>query len=137
MSLVRSKADVFPIDERNFECPNEFIPERWTSKPELTKNASVYSPFSIGKYPISCGSNTTPHHFLSCVLVAEIRSTGPYNCVGKNLAFMEIRSVTSSILRRYNVALGPGQTKEQFVDGMVDGFTVACPKLELIFTPRE
>lgn len=64
-------------------------------------------------------------------------STGPYNCVGKQLAFMEIRSVTSSILRRYNVALAPGQTREEFVNGMVDGFTVACPKLELIFTPRE
>lgn len=63
-------------------------------------------------------------------------STGPYNCVGKQLAFMEIRSVTSSILRRYNVALAPGQTREAFLDDMVDGFTIACPKLELIFTPR-
>lgn len=63
--------------------------------------------------------------------------TGAYNCVGKQLAYMEIRHVTSRILRRYNVALAPGQTREAFADGMVDGFTLACPKLDLIFTPRE
>ncbi|KAG8163285.1 hypothetical protein KVR01_006582 [Diaporthe batatas] len=96
-------------DERNFVCPNDFIPERWTSKPELIKNASVYSPFSIG----------------------------PYNCVGKQLALMEIRKVTCSILCRYNVGLAPGQTKEAFVGGLVDGFTTACPKLDLVFTLRE
>lgn len=82
-------------------------------------------------------TNDPPHDFRWCALVADIPWTGPYNCVGKQLAFMEIRSVTSSILRRYNVALAPGQTKEDFVNGMVDGFTVACPKLDLIFTPRE
>ncbi|RKL10721.1 hypothetical protein BFJ68_g8699 [Fusarium oxysporum] len=35
-------------DERCFEKPNEFIPERWTTKPELIKDASVYAPFSTG-----------------------------------------------------------------------------------------
>lgn len=50
---------------------------------------------------------------------------------------MEIRSVTSSILRRYDVGLAPGQTKEAFVDGLVDGFTAASPTLDLVFTPRE
>lgn len=124
-------------DERNFEHPDEFIPERWTSKPELTRNASVYSPFSIGKYSIPYESSIMPHRFPSCLHVSDVPLTGPYNCVGKQLAFMEIRSVTSNILRRYNVRLAPGQTKEAFVDGMVDGFTVACPKLDLIFTPRE
>lgn len=127
-------------DERNFERPDEFIPERWTSKPELTKNASVYSPFSVGKQHIARplqNSDTMPHVFLLCPYVADMPSTGPYNCVGKQLAFMEIRSVTSSILRRYKVGLAPGQTREAFMDGIVDGFTLACPKLELIFTPRE
>lgn len=97
----------------------------------------MYSPFSIGKYPMPHESNTMPHRFLSCLQVADMPLTGPYNCVGKQLAYMEIRSVTSNILRRYNVGLAPGQTREAFVDGMVDGFTVACPRLDLIFTPRE
>lgn len=36
-------------DERYFVSPEEYIPERWTSKPDLVKNASVFSPFSIGR----------------------------------------------------------------------------------------
>lgn len=107
-TIVQVPTYTLQRDERNFERPNDFIPERWTSNPELIKNGSVYSPFSIG----------------------------PYNCVGKQLALMEIRNVTCSILRRYNVELAPGQTKEEFVDGLVDGFTLASPKLDLVFTPR-
>ena len=61
---------------------------------------------------------------------------GPYNCVGKSLALMEIRGVTSRILQRYDVSLAPGQTREEFYGGLVDGFTLACPKLDLVFTPR-
>ncbi|ROW07794.1 hypothetical protein VMCG_03516 [Cytospora schulzeri] len=95
-------------DERSFVRPDEYIPERWTSKPDLIKDASVFSPFSIG----------------------------PYNCVGKQLALMEIRGVTSRILQRYDVSLAPGQTREAFINGLVDGFTLACPKLNLVFTPR-
>jgi cytochrome P450 len=35
-------------DERSFESPNEFIPERWTSRPELVRDKSVYIPFNTG-----------------------------------------------------------------------------------------
>lgn len=81
----------------------------------------------------------TPCHAVyprTCRQLSDIPLTGPYNCVGKQLAYMEIRSVTSSILRRYNVGLAPGQTSKAFMDGIVDGFTIACPKLDLMFTPR-
>lgn len=37
------------IDERYFEKPDEFVPERWTTHPEMVKDASVYTPFSIGE----------------------------------------------------------------------------------------
>lgn len=50
---------------------------------------------------------------------------------------MEMRNVTSRILHRFDVALAPGQTREAFVGGLVDGFTLSCPKLDLVFTPRE
>lgn len=49
---------------------------------------------------------------------------------------MEIRYVTSQILLRYDIALAPAQTEDAFLDGLVDGFTLACPKLDLVFTPR-
>lgn len=36
-------------DERVFKKPNDFIPERWTTRKELTVDASVFTPFSVGK----------------------------------------------------------------------------------------
>ncbi|KAM0075253.1 hypothetical protein ACKRZS_012707 [Fusarium odoratissimum] len=35
-------------DERYFVRPSEYIPERWTTSPELVKDKTVYAPFSIG-----------------------------------------------------------------------------------------
>lgn len=35
-------------DARFFENPDEFIPERWTTRKELTKDASIFVPFSSG-----------------------------------------------------------------------------------------
>ena len=36
-------------DSRNFVRPNEFIPERWTTQPELVLNAGAYMPFNVGE----------------------------------------------------------------------------------------
>jgi len=38
------------LDERNFKRPEEFIPERWTTKPELTVDSSVFIPFAYGMF---------------------------------------------------------------------------------------
>lgn len=37
-------------DERAFVHPNEFIPERWTTRPELIRDKSVYIPFNTGEF---------------------------------------------------------------------------------------
>lgn len=39
-----------PADPRTFPHGDEFIPERWTTQPELVKDAAVYSPFSVGRF---------------------------------------------------------------------------------------
>ncbi|KAH8896942.1 benzoate 4-monooxygenase cytochrome P450 [Thozetella sp. PMI_491] len=96
-------------DDRMFVHPNKYIPERWTSEKHLTKNASIFAPFS----------------------------TGRYSCVGRQLGLMEIRYVASQILHRYDVKLAPSVDAKAFVEGMKDGFTLAPPKLELVFTPRQ
>jgi cytochrome P450 len=36
-------------DPRNFEKPDEFVPERWTSKSEMIFNRGAFLPFLIGK----------------------------------------------------------------------------------------
>ncbi len=37
-------------DARAFEQPGEFIPERWTTMPELVRDRSVYIPFNTGEF---------------------------------------------------------------------------------------
>ncbi|GLB20503.1 hypothetical protein AtubIFM61612_010442 [Aspergillus tubingensis] len=36
-------------DKRSFEWPEEFLPERWTTKPELVKNRLLFIPFQTGE----------------------------------------------------------------------------------------
>ncbi|KAJ4397171.1 hypothetical protein N0V93_001395 [Gnomoniopsis smithogilvyi] len=95
-------------DPRTFPRGDEFIPERWTTQRELVKDATPNAPFSVGRF----------------------------SCVGKQLGLNEVRRVTALIAHRYNVALAPGQTKEAFLSGIRDNFTLATPKLELTFSRR-
>ncbi|KAF7867161.1 hypothetical protein EAF04_005245 [Stromatinia cepivora] len=97
-------------DPRNFKDPNLFIPERWTTRPEFVLNKSAYLPFSMGAY----------------------------NCIGKGLAMMELRSVISRTIFEYEV-LFPDNTKfdeKTFFKGIKDHFTSGVPKCELAFRRR-
>ena len=40
-------------DPRNFVRPEEFVPERWTTKSDMVLNRSAYIPFSMGKFLFS------------------------------------------------------------------------------------
>lgn len=96
------------LDEEAFPRPKEFIPERWTTKPELVVDRSAFYPFSIGRH----------------------------SCPGKQFALAELRQATVDILRRYSVELAPGFTSEDFEGGLRDHFTLEASRLELAFTAR-
>ncbi|POS69554.1 benzoate 4-monooxygenase cytochrome P450 [Diaporthe helianthi] len=93
-------------DPRAFPRGDEFIPERWTTQPELVRNPAINAPFSVGRF----------------------------SCVGKQLGLMEVRRVTVLIARKFDVAMA--QTKEAFLGGLRDNFTLATPALNLVFSPR-
>ncbi|OHE92733.1 cytochrome P450 [Colletotrichum orchidophilum] len=97
------------IDERLFPQPNDFIPERWTTRSDLAKDPAAFVPFGTGKY----------------------------SCVGKQLGLMEVRYCASRIISRYDVAFAPGQEAKAFIEGKKDGFTLSLPELEVIFKSRE
>ncbi|KAI0448687.1 cytochrome P450 [Xylaria acuta] len=61
-------------DERIYPRATEFIPERWSSSPYLVKDKKATAPFSIG----------------------------PYNCIGKPLAMMNVRVTPARIIMRYD-----------------------------------
>ncbi|KAF2131445.1 cytochrome P450 [Dothidotthia symphoricarpi CBS 119687] len=96
-------------DARNFVDPDEFIPERWTTKPELVLNKSAYNPFS----------------------------TGPYNCVGKALAMMELRSVLGRVISEFDVVLPTDFDSAKYWEGVKDHFTAGPPKQMVEFVKAE
>lgn len=74
--------------------------------------------------------------FLETQVTCVLNHPGRFSCVGKQLGLMEVRRVTALIARKYDVALAPGQTKEAFLGGLRDNFTLATPALDLVFSPR-
>jgi hypothetical protein len=42
-------------------------------------------------------------------------SLGPMGCIGKNLAYMEVRLLTSNIIRKFDVSLAPGEDGHQLL----------------------
>ncbi|KAM3514035.1 hypothetical protein MY11210_002352, partial [Beauveria gryllotalpidicola] len=106
--IVQVPAAIMHRNKEAFPRPNEFIPERWTTKPELIVDRSVFFPFSAGKY----------------------------SCPGKQLALLELRHAVVEILRRYTVQLAPGFTSRDFEDGITDHFSTEVSRLDLTFTTR-
>ncbi|KAH9870516.1 hypothetical protein IAQ61_005992 [Plenodomus lingam] len=97
----------FPMyrDPRNFIQPDEFIPERWTTRPEMVLNRQAFMPFS----------------------------TGPYSCAGKGLAMMELRSVTGRVVSEFDVVLPDGFVPDAYWEGVLDHFTAGPPRREVRF----
>ncbi|TEA14072.1 Cytochrome P450 monooxygenase FCK2 [Colletotrichum sidae] len=121
-------------DERLFPSADEFIPERWTNRPDLAREPAAFVPFGTGQY-----LHPPPglKRMSSLLLETEEQRRGKYSCVGKQLGLMEVRYCASQIVHRYDVALAPGQSAEAFVRGKKDGFTLSLPELEVVFKQRE
>ncbi|KAL2135939.1 hypothetical protein VTI74DRAFT_6167 [Chaetomium olivicolor] len=78
---------------RNFTEPNKFIPERWLSEDEYQGQRfdkarhSALQPFSVG----------------------------PRNCIGKNLAYVEMRLILARLVYNYDLVLAD-HLSEQFLE---------------------
>ncbi|KAL8793202.1 MAG: hypothetical protein Q9195_004232 [Heterodermia aff. obscurata] len=94
--------------ESCFERANEFIPERWYSRPEMIKDKIAFAPFALGRY----------------------------YCIGKNLAYSEMRYVVALLASKYDIAFAEGEDGKAVEGDMIDQFT-ACPgKLRVVFRVR-
>ncbi|KAL4877038.1 cytochrome P450 [Aspergillus karnatakaensis] len=109
-TIVSIPAYQLSRDERNFIRAKDYLPERWTSNPELIINKAAYMPFL----------------------------TGPGNCAGRNLAMMELRSVVARIAHEFDIAFPPGQKfdAEDYFSRIKDHFVSGAPPQELVFTRR-
>jgi cytochrome P450 len=96
-------------DPRYFVDGEKFIPERWTTRPELVKDKRAFVPFSYGAHV----------------------------CVGKALAMNEMRLVVGRLIWDYEVKTGKGWSKEKWETGWRDYFTVMMGEACLRFEKRE
>jgi cytochrome P450 len=98
------------LDNRIYPEATSFLPERWYSKrDELIKHKDAFAPFSMG----------------------------PFGCIGKNLAYMQIRTLTARILLKFDVGFAPGEDGSRILTQTKDHFTVDPGQLDLVFTPRK
>jgi cytochrome P450 len=103
-TVVQLQPFVIQRDPRNFSRPDEFIPERWTTRPELVLNKEAFLPFS----------------------------TGPYDCVGKRLAYMEMRSVIAKVVGEFDVCLPKSFKQEVYWGDIRDHVTAAAPPNQVV-----
>ncbi|OJD40813.1 cytochrome p450 [Diplodia corticola] len=95
-------------DPRNFVDPDAFRPERWTEQQShLIRRREAFIPFLIG----------------------------PYQCPGKGLAMMELRSAVARTVARFDVVWmdGEGRSLAGWLDEIKDHFTMGVPRLRLGF----
>lgn len=91
-----------------FPRPLEFIPERWYSRPELVKDRRAYAPFTVGSR----------------------------QCVGKNLALLELRIMTAILLRRFKVKFSKEHDPAKVLDDLKDTVTAQPGECMVIFERR-
>ncbi|KAL3464660.1 cytochrome P450 [Aspergillus heterothallicus] len=94
-------------DESHFVEADNFIPERFSTRPELIKHKDAFAPFS----------------------------TGPYSCIGKNLALIEIRLLAAQLITKFDVEFAPGEDGSDLLRSH-DHFVVALRPLNLILKKR-
>ncbi|KAK8029812.1 hypothetical protein PG993_011103 [Apiospora rasikravindrae] len=87
----------------------KFIPERWSTRPEMVLNPAAHIPFSIGQY----------------------------SCIGQQLAWRIMRYTIAMIVRKYNFYLAPGYDGSNMEDDKVDKFTAFPGIVPLRFEPRD
>ncbi|KAL4912424.1 cytochrome P450 [Aspergillus aurantiobrunneus] len=101
-------------DPSNFARADEFLPERWL--PEYQHKA----PFNQDQR--------------QCL---QPFSFGPRNCLGKNLAWAEIRLITTKLLYRFDFKLDPTMSRKWVDRQQIFGFWVKSPLLvELVEVRR-
>ncbi|KAL5489838.1 hypothetical protein ACEPAI_4670 [Sanghuangporus weigelae] len=99
-------------DSRYFSpFPDSFIPERWLDADgeKFTTNTAAFIPFS----------------------------TGPANCVGKNLALLEMRMAVATIVQRFDMKFASGYDPCKWEEDLQDFYIYRIGKLPIVLYARE
>ncbi|KAF9468211.1 cytochrome P450 [Collybia nuda] len=103
--------------------PDSFIPERWLP-------AEKQIELEPGLFKDQSKVVTDVNSFLSF-------STGPSNCVGKNLAWMEMRMLACLLLQKFDMRFEDGYNPKRWEEEMLDYFVMLKGRLPIVLTPRK
>ena len=93
----------------------------------MIKNKNAFAPFALGE---SLSHNGIPvGHGLMAI--------GRHYCVGKNLAYSELRIVTALLASKYDISFAPGEEGMRVVNDTTDQFTASPGPLQLVFRQRK
>ncbi|KAF8640282.1 hypothetical protein AX16_010177 [Volvariella volvacea WC 439] len=111
-------------DPRYFSpCPDSFIPERWLSREQqLELEPAIFR-------------DEKSVHLEHDAFIPF--STGPMNCVGKNLAVMEMRMMVCLMLKTFDMQLEKGYDTRVWHDQVQDYFITVRGKLPVVLTARD
>jgi len=80
--------------------------------------------------PFSLGNSINP------VMRSADIFQGTYSCIGKQLALMELRTVTARLVTQFDIAFAPGEDGTDLFEKTKDVFTLEVAPLRIVFTPR-
>ncbi|EHK47065.1 hypothetical protein TRIATDRAFT_194962 [Trichoderma atroviride IMI 206040] len=91
-----------------FKQPNSFIPERWTTRPDLVIDKRAYHPFLLG----------------------------PYSCVGRRLAIIVLRFTIAYTVWNYDFKFAPGEDGTSIHRDMINQAILKAGPLQCVFNKR-
>ncbi|KZV87070.1 cytochrome P450 [Exidia glandulosa HHB12029] len=124
-----------PIGSGGKHIAGYFIPEDtevFVSPYQLHRDPRYFSPKTEEYRPerwLEPGWITTRDAFIPF-------SAGPSQCVGKNLARIEIIIALTALLRNYDIAFAPGFRAESFLDQVTEHIVIDVPSLPVLLTRR-
>jgi cytochrome P450 len=111
-------------DPRNFSPhPDEFIPERWLPiEKQIELEPTIFN-------------DQTKVHLNHNAFIPF--SVGPSNCVGKNLAWLEMRMLVCLVMQKLEMRFEEGYRPSQWDDDMQDYFVMMKGRLPVVLTARK
>lgn len=92
-----------------YKQPDSFIPERWTTRPELLINRGAFLTFG----------------------------GGASSCIGKQLAYMEMRTVLAKLVLEFEIKFDSLEDGQALLNETKDCFTCILAPLHLVFSSRK
>ncbi|KAJ6608708.1 cytochrome P450 [Mycena sp. CBHHK59/15] len=109
-------------DPRYFSpLPDAFLPERWLTEEErLALEPTIF----------------TDNQFIHNPVAFIPFSVGPSNCVGRNLAYQEMRATVCSLISKFDMRFEEGFDANSWEEDMLDYFVVQRGRLPVVLKSR-